>query len=513
MGRGRQVAGVALSPLLWLTLAVPSPATEGGDGVVRAVLFISPTCPHCRKVREDVLPPLWKRFEGRLQVGVVSTATPIGRDLYWAAYQRFAVRQQGVPLLVVGDFALVGSDEIPRRLPDLVAGYLAEGGSGWPDIPGLADLAAASTAPPPSVPSAATAAADSPPQAPRPTPVTTRPAVPEPVPAPVATPESSPTPVPLPASLPLPTPTPLPAHQQPPTRVSPSAPTRPPATASTPESSGSRVATSRPRPAPAPPRPTAVAPPPATVFAAAAESGAGEPPPATASAATLLGLITLGAGPEPGLFERLLADPRGNGLAILVLTGMVAAALRSVVVLRKWRPAARTGHFDWANPLLALAGLSVAAYLAHVEVRGIEAVCGPVGDCNTVQQSQYAHLFGVLPIGVLGVLGFGAIFTTWCVRRFGTGHTSSCAAAALLAMTGLGTLFSIYLTFLEPFVIGATCLWCLSSAVIMTALYSLTLAPACAPAGIRRRPAPGALATDRMSASRGGPRRRPPERA
>ena len=34
--------------------------------------------------------------------------------------------------------------------------------------------------------------------------------------------------------------------------------------------------------------------------------------------------------------------------------------------------------------------------------------------------------------------------------------------------------FSIYLTFLEPFVIGATCLWCLSSAVIMTLLYLLT---------------------------------------
>jgi uncharacterized membrane protein len=31
-------------------------------------------------------------------------------------------------------------------------------------------------------------------------------------------------------------------------------------------------------------------------------------------------------------------------------------------------------------------------------------------------------------------------------------------------------LFSIYLTFLEPFVIGATCAWCLTSALIMTLL-------------------------------------------
>ena len=44
-------------------------------------------------------------------------------------------------------------------------------------------------------------------------------------------------------------------------------------------------------------------------------------------------------------------------------------------------------------------------------------------------------------------------------------------------MAGIGVLFSIYLTFLEPFVIGATCLWCLSSATIMTLLFLLTLGP------------------------------------
>jgi uncharacterized membrane protein len=44
-------------------------------------------------------------------------------------------------------------------------------------------------------------------------------------------------------------------------------------------------------------------------------------------------------------------------------------------------------------------------------------------------------------------------------------------------MTVFGTLFSIYLTFLEPFVIGATCAWCLTSAVLMAALLALTATP------------------------------------
>ena len=35
-------------------------------------------------------------------------------------------------------------------------------------------------------------------------------------------------------------------------------------------------------------------------------------------------------------------------------------------------------------------------------------------------------------------------------------------------MSAFGLIFSIYLTFLEPFVIGATCAWCLTSAILMT---------------------------------------------
>jgi uncharacterized membrane protein len=122
-----------------------------------------------------------------------------------------------------------------------------------------------------------------------------------------------------------------------------------------------------------------------------------------------------------------------------------------------------------------LIGCGVAAYMAYVETTQVSAVCGPVGDCNTVQQSAYARLFGVLPIGVLGVLGYIAILVAWLVRRFGRGCPADLAALALLGMTAFGTLFSIYLTFLEPFVIGATCAWCLSSAIIMTLLLWLAL--------------------------------------
>ena len=120
----------------------------------------------------------------------------------------------------------------------------------------------------------------------------------------------------------------------------------------------------------------------------------------------------------------------------------------------------------------------MAGYLSYVETSQVEAVCGPVGDCNTVQQSEYARLFGVLPIGVLGMVGYVSILLAWMGMRFAQPRLAAYASLALLGLTAFGLLFSIYLTFLEPFVIGATCAWCLTSAIIMTALLWLSLAPA-----------------------------------
>jgi len=118
-------------------------------------------------------------------------------------------------------------------------------------------------------------------------------------------------------------------------------------------------------------------------------------------------------------------------------------------------------------------GLIVAGYLAFVEVSENEAVCGAVGDCNTVQQSTYAKLFGVLPIGVLGVIGYLFILSAWGFSRNADARIADWGSAALLGFALFGVAFSAYLTFLEPFVIGATCAWCLTSAMLMIQLLCL----------------------------------------
>lgn len=197
-------------------------------------------------------------------------------------------------------------------------------------------------------------------------------------------------------------------------------------------------------------------------------------PSSTASPGAARGLLLTGKPPNDWR-ANLARDAVGNSLAIIVLLGMLVSLGRAAIVCLRVPGAPLTQPSDWLIPALCLAGMGVAGYLAYVETAQVSAVCGPVGDCNTVQQSAYARLFGVLPMGGLGLLGYVAILAAWVVRRLGRGRLTDLATLALLGMIVFGTLFSIYLTFLEPFIIGATCAWCLTSAMIMTALLWLAL--------------------------------------
>jgi uncharacterized membrane protein len=180
---------------------------------------------------------------------------------------------------------------------------------------------------------------------------------------------------------------------------------------------------------------------------------------------------------ERTILDRVKLDPVGNGISIVVLMGMLfsLAIVMGRIVLPEEQE--RERNVSWMVLLLCGVGIFVAAYLTYIEGSGKTAVCGPVGDCNTVNQSKYARLFGVIPVGGLGLAGYVAIIAMWLASRYFRKPLSDLAKVALLAMAVFGTAFSTYLTFLEPFVIGATCAWCLTSAIIMTVIMWLVLFP------------------------------------
>ena len=124
--------------------------------------------------------------------------------------------------------------------------------------------------------------------------------------------------------------------------------------------------------------------------------------------------------------------------------------------------------------LLALVGLLVATYLWLYKIGALgELQCG-TGSCEYVQTSRYAELLGI-PVAFYGVAGYGALLGLGLAglqprfaadRRIGT-------LLAALATAGFG--FTLYLTAIELFVLHAICRWCVASAVIMTAIWVLSI--------------------------------------
>ncbi len=112
---------------------------------------------------------------------------------------------------------------------------------------------------------------------------------------------------------------------------------------------------------------------------------------------------------------------------------------------------------------VALAGLGIATYLTVVHYDHGAPVCvGGGGGCEKVQTSDYAELAGV-SVALIGAIGYAAILISLALPP-----EPSRFLGALLGFVGFG--FSMYLTFLELFVIDAICQWCVASAVITTAM-------------------------------------------
>lgn len=118
---------------------------------------------------------------------------------------------------------------------------------------------------------------------------------------------------------------------------------------------------------------------------------------------------------------------------------------------------------DALSLVLAVGGLGVSAYLTLVHYRDDLLVCA-VGGCHTVQKSPYAELEGI-PVAVLG-LGMYLVMTALLLLRRVRPAQEENLTLATFGLALAGTVFTLYLTYLELFVIHAVCQWCVLVAVI-----------------------------------------------
>ena len=119
---------------------------------------------------------------------------------------------------------------------------------------------------------------------------------------------------------------------------------------------------------------------------------------------------------------------------------------------------------------LALAGIFVALYLLLYKLGLIGALSCAVGSCETVNSSKWATFLG-LPGAGWGVAFYVGLFVLTMVSTSEAYAGSRAIALVLPAVSGTGVLFSLWLTYLELFVINAVCQWCVVSAVIVSIIF------------------------------------------
>jgi uncharacterized membrane protein len=117
-------------------------------------------------------------------------------------------------------------------------------------------------------------------------------------------------------------------------------------------------------------------------------------------------------------------------------------------------------------------GLMVSLYLLSVHWGWGQIVCLDIGDCEVVNMSMYAKLLGI-PVSLLGALTYLALLaTSMLIWRHIYEEPASFVQVFLAA---IGVVFSVYLTYVELFILRAICPWCVLSAGLIMLIASLSV--------------------------------------
>jgi uncharacterized membrane protein len=119
------------------------------------------------------------------------------------------------------------------------------------------------------------------------------------------------------------------------------------------------------------------------------------------------------------------------------------------------------------------AAIGVSGYLSYLKVANVDAVCvaGGAFDCGTVLNSVYSEFFGI-PIAWLGlatnlvIVALLALENRVAVlREYGT--------LLVFGVILFAFIYSVYLVYLQAFVIRAYCPWCLTHEALIAVLFAI----------------------------------------
>lgn len=124
---------------------------------------------------------------------------------------------------------------------------------------------------------------------------------------------------------------------------------------------------------------------------------------------------------------------------------------------------------------LALAGIFIGLYLTLYKLGIIGELTCSVGSCETVNTSKWAVFLG-FPVAAWGVFFYVTVFALALVGTSERLEHAKSISLILALWSTVGLLFSAWLTYLELAVIQAICIWCVVSAVLVTAIFVLSVA-------------------------------------
>ena len=120
--------------------------------------------------------------------------------------------------------------------------------------------------------------------------------------------------------------------------------------------------------------------------------------------------------------------------------------------------------------IVSLAGLADATYLTVQALTGETLVCGGSPDCFRVLGSSYARIAGI-PMAAFGTLAYFGVFSfaTFAAFRYAR-------ARAFFKLT-VGTMFlvTLWLLYVQAFVLHAFCRYCLFSAALVFGLSAIAV--------------------------------------
>jgi uncharacterized membrane protein len=120
---------------------------------------------------------------------------------------------------------------------------------------------------------------------------------------------------------------------------------------------------------------------------------------------------------------------------------------------------------------VSLIGLGDAIYLTVQHLTGQSLRCTFSG-CSEVLSSSYAQI-GPVPLAALGAFAYFTVFSLAILAAFGY----RLARPLLAALVGLMFLMTLWLLYLQAFVIHHFCQYCLLSAAVTTVLTAIVLGP------------------------------------